>query len=468
MADTPRRPYREALEASASALIVALLLKAFVLEAYRIPSGSMQPTLFGHTAGDGSSVSDTVLVDRLAYLRGDPRRFDVAVFRSPLDRSRTFVKRVIGLPGDTLRLCGGDVQRLEDDGAWRALQRPDAVRSAMWLALEHAADWHHEHTRPTDASADPSRLTVQLAPPPGALARLVHPSAAADGDAAVGVRDLYRDGVPASLRARLAEGGGRHVVADLRLELELTPTEETPSPTFLRLTLAEREGDLRQAATARVGMRGAAADAGLSIEGPLPSAALGAAALPALVPGVPARIVFEVCDDVARLEVSQGETTSRVRAPLASLVAEASSVTIEADGPLTLAVHLARDVHYEYGRAAVETWTVPAGHYFVLGDNTQRSVDSREWRLVPYRRGTTVVRAASAPGENPLVALQEAAEPVWYLRDEWGERHRLPVDEVDLLPPIEAPFVPRDHMVGRTLAAIWPLGRGLGRPEWIR
>ena len=178
MADAERRPlreapFREALEASVSALIVALLLKAFVLEAYRIPSGSMQPTLYGHTAGDGSSVSDTVLVDRLVYLRRDPARFDVAVFRSPLDRSRTFVKRVIGLPGDTLRIHGGDVQRREPDGAWRALQRPERVRAAQRLALAHASGWRTEHAQSMTASEDDRRLQVTLAPPPGETARLV-------------------------------------------------------------------------------------------------------------------------------------------------------------------------------------------------------------------------------------------------------------------------------------------------------
>ena len=72
------------------------------------------------------------------------------------------------------------------------------------------------------------------------------------------------------------------------------------------------------------------------------------------------------------------------------------------------------------------------------------------------------------PGENPLTSSSEGEEPVWYFRDQWGERHRIPTDEVSMPPPLEAPFVPRDHMVGRVCVALWPLGRGLGRPTWIR
>ncbi|MHB1605020.1 MAG: signal peptidase I [Leptospirales bacterium] len=94
---------RELAEGLVTAVVVALLLKAFIIQAFRIPSGSMIPTL---------DVGDQILVYKLSYgLRspfGDhywirfhgPARGDVVVFRYPKDESKDFIKRVVGVPGD--------------------------------------------------------------------------------------------------------------------------------------------------------------------------------------------------------------------------------------------------------------------------------------------------------------------------------------------------------------------------------
>lgn len=94
---------RELLEGLVTAVLVAFLLKLFIIEAFRIPSGSMIPTL---------DVGDQILVYKLAYgIRSplgdhywvrfhDPSRGDVVVFRYPKDETKDFIKRVIGLPGD--------------------------------------------------------------------------------------------------------------------------------------------------------------------------------------------------------------------------------------------------------------------------------------------------------------------------------------------------------------------------------
>ena len=100
------------------ALVVALLIKAFLLQAFYIPSASMEPTLHE---------DDRVLVNKLSYRIGDVQRGDIIVFEKPEGAGGDiddFIKRAIGLPGETVSFSGGrvfiDGQPLEEsyvDGA---------------------------------------------------------------------------------------------------------------------------------------------------------------------------------------------------------------------------------------------------------------------------------------------------------------------------------------------------------------
>jgi signal peptidase I len=91
------------------AIAIVLAVKTFVVNPYRIPSSSMEPTL--HCARPGfrceSGSSDRVLANRVVYRLHDPRRGDVVVFETPPKAARecgaggTYVKRLVGLPGET-------------------------------------------------------------------------------------------------------------------------------------------------------------------------------------------------------------------------------------------------------------------------------------------------------------------------------------------------------------------------------
>jgi signal peptidase I len=96
------------------AVVVFLLLRAFVVEAFKIPSGSMEGTLL---------VGDFLLVNKLVYgaelpfshkrlpAVRTPLRGDVIVFQWPTDPTKNFVKRLVGLPGDTLAMDEGTLLR---------------------------------------------------------------------------------------------------------------------------------------------------------------------------------------------------------------------------------------------------------------------------------------------------------------------------------------------------------------------
>lgn len=98
---------REYIEAILLAIVIAFFIRTFVIQAYKIPSGSMKPTL---QIGDHILVSKFNYGVKLPFLRstlipiGTPKRGDILVFIYPEDRSKDFIKRLIGLPGDTIEI----------------------------------------------------------------------------------------------------------------------------------------------------------------------------------------------------------------------------------------------------------------------------------------------------------------------------------------------------------------------------
>ena len=90
----------ETLDACIFAAVLSLIIITFVVQAFYIPSGSMEPTLL---------VDDRILVAKFLYRFEPVARADVIVFRYPLNPSRDFVKRVIGLPGQRVQLKDGVV-----------------------------------------------------------------------------------------------------------------------------------------------------------------------------------------------------------------------------------------------------------------------------------------------------------------------------------------------------------------------
>lgn len=146
-------------------LFVVLLFRSFLFEPFKIPSGSMIPTLL---------IGDFIVVNKYAYgLRlpvldtkvvelGEPRRGDVVVFRYPVDTSVNFIKRVIGLPGDTIAyrdkrlFINGEAVETVGAAPYRssevkcATPRSDAMRVREDLGLKRHDILIHESLRGRD------------------------------------------------------------------------------------------------------------------------------------------------------------------------------------------------------------------------------------------------------------------------------------------------------------------------------
>jgi signal peptidase I len=121
--DAPQRSrLRENVEAIFIAIVIALFIRTFVVQAFKIPSGSMKPTL---------QIGDHILVNKFSYgVRipyigqvilpvGLPQRGDIVVFKFPVDPRKDFIKRVIGVGGDAVEIHDKTIyingQRLNHD-----------------------------------------------------------------------------------------------------------------------------------------------------------------------------------------------------------------------------------------------------------------------------------------------------------------------------------------------------------------
>ncbi|MFA9476930.1 S26 family signal peptidase [Phycisphaerales bacterium AB-hyl4] len=195
---TPRRrgeeSIKETFEAIAIAFILAFVFRAFVVEAFVIPTGSMAPTLLGQhlrvpcqqcghrfatdvpdrrgeqrTAiplrsrtgitcpmcrftnhlpqGTRPSSGDRILVQKYIYNVRSPQRWDVAVFKNPQQPEVNFIKRLVGLPNEAVHLFEGNVYTapLDDSGnpvesGWRIARKSDRpdVQRAVWQPIYHS------------------------------------------------------------------------------------------------------------------------------------------------------------------------------------------------------------------------------------------------------------------------------------------------------------------------------------------
>jgi signal peptidase I len=465
-----RRPWRENIEALTMAIAVALLFKLFILEISKIPSGSMQPTLMGSPE---TETFDRIVVDKLSFSYRDPERFEIVVFKHPLERSRIMVKRLVGLPGEDLKIEHGDLwTRSGEEEAWSVLRRTPPVMADTWRSLEKR-DRRSSSWGIVAGGADWRMSGREILARGDGRARF-----RPDDDS---VRDRYTDGYPDALRSDIAENhraSGIHPVGDLRLTGEIVPEAGTEE-VVITLSESGQVYDFR--------LPGPAADAGdaptlrhTSAEGTAAGETRAEAAwrLPA---GEATAFAVENLDDRLVLELD-GEPLLALDVEPVPVPRSAIEIALTGAGAELSDLMAFRDVHYYWPDRPSEVWqvSIPEGHYVMLGDNTQDSADSRDWESVTYsweggaeerrERGNYRPDLVQA---NP-VPIRIEGEPAWAFRDEWGELHWLRESQVVSRSTLtnqgeRSPLVPRELILGRSVAVFWPidLGRRMWRLGWL-
>jgi signal peptidase I len=435
-----RESLLETLESIVIAFVLAFIFRAFVVEAFVIPTGSMAATLYGehgefrcpdcgyrfavgveiearptealcpncfksqHLAVEPPRDSgDRILVLKYLYDFEPPRRWDVIVFHNPNDPSQNYIKRLVGLPGETIELVDGNVT-IND----RIAQKTDEAQAALWMLVH---DTRYKATRqgweprwvpdPPWQSQDAgfvldkavgkdktAWLTYRHRGPGGGIENIKDSYAYNSGSSA------YRQGsqvvTDLCLRTEVAAGQAASVVViemrayKDRFRFELT-AEGSDQPTrvfFNDKVIARVPGGVLPVGRA-VRVQAANVDHKLMLLAGGRRVAMAAAAAETTPEGdlryKPTRL-SEVERD--RFDVPSSDEPR----------AMACEVRVGArGGPASLAyLRLDRDVYYlsrdPSGRELSpgngierQPFPVNAGEYFVCGDNSPKSFDSRLW-----------------------------------------------------------------------------------------
>ena len=125
MSQKKKSAWRENTEAILIAVVIALFIRTFILQAFKIPSGSMLETL---QIGDQILVNKFIYGVKIPFTNGktlipvkDPQRNDIVVFKYPEDPSKDYIKRVVAVAGDTLEIVNKKLyvnDKLVTDQPW--------------------------------------------------------------------------------------------------------------------------------------------------------------------------------------------------------------------------------------------------------------------------------------------------------------------------------------------------------------
>ena len=444
-----RHPWRENIEALTIAVVVALLFKYFIL-----------------MGNPETGVYDRVLVDKLSLHFRDPRRFEIVVFKHPLERSRIMVKRLVGMPGEELRILHGDLwTRPDAEAEWSILRRPAPVQEEMWKPLD------------PDEPARSSWSAVSGAERWRFMGRAIEAQGGGhvqfrDGAA---IRDQYLDGYPDSLRGKIRQfnqGTRREYVGDLRIAGRIRPEEGVET---LGLTLTEG------ARTYEFHVPGPSAPEGsrpeIRVRQPRAENVEIVLAEESFRLRAGRRVSFaaENLDDRLTLEIN-GEVVASFDVPSSTRQEAAAFLRLEGAGADLTDLQVYRDIYY-LPPPSEATWEVviPDGHYVMLGDNTQDSADGRDWKAVRFdwEKEDGSPRTARgnyrAQNENPTQGRGPEDAEYYRFRDEWGDKHWFPKAESEQGLPFKQMTVPRELIQGRAVAVFWPVKphKGLYRLGWL-
>lgn len=107
--------FTELLKLALLVIVIVVPVRLWVAQPFLVSGASMEPTF---------DSGEYLIVDEFSYHLGEPRRFDIIIFRYPKDPSKFYIKRIVGLPGEKLEIADNSIRVTHEDGSSETLAEP--------------------------------------------------------------------------------------------------------------------------------------------------------------------------------------------------------------------------------------------------------------------------------------------------------------------------------------------------------
>lgn len=477
---------KENLEAIIIAFIMALVIRCFCIEVFKIPSSSMEPTLLGDVSVDKHSregcpfrdyhvplnsdtaSGDRIMVTKYYYAFSPVERFDVLVFKFPLNQAKNFIKRVVGLPDEDLKIYHGNLYvRKPGETKFRIARRTPRTQDSIWI--DPAKETNGYLGKPEDF-----RRSWDAGPLPDG--RKHAEPVIAEGELSTRENDAERS-VQFSYKSRTLDDAAGKDVDDVRIAFDFEITSPK-GQVFAEVVNAygrfEARLDTEGESQLRFHKPGSEKGQPTDIV-PLKDVHL--------TMDKRLKLELSIFDGVAYVRVNDGErarlTFIETREDLRENEAPERKIAFGARGVTFRAKNLSlgRDIYYrgrgldrEHAMHEDEFTHIPPQHYLMMGDNVANSHDSRAWvkRTFHMKDGRTIVcedqQIVRNYSGNFLKYLQERynlprTPDLGIDGDEHGNEVPLFEDAIASQETQEFRWVHEKFIVGKALWIWWPQGR---------